>query len=58
MNHGVICSRCSKKFMLGVTRVRRCIVFHFCEACTLDHRQECDHIMEVVSKPIAKGAVA
>lgn len=57
MNHPVYCSNCAKKFCRGVTRVRRCIVFHFCADCQTNQPEACDQIMEEVSK-VTKAAAA
>jgi hypothetical protein len=46
----VICSRCSRLFGRGVTRVKRFVVFHFCAGCHSGNRAECDSIMQQVSK--------
>lgn len=41
----VPCSRCIRMFSRGTTRVRRFVVFHFCEFCWTNRRGECDSIM-------------
>jgi hypothetical protein len=53
-----MCSNCSSKFDRGVTRVRRFIVFHFCRACHIYKRAECERVMDIVSGQKAKAAAA
>jgi hypothetical protein len=53
MNHSVPCSRCpgGRRFVRGVTRIRRFVVFHFCADCQLNHPEECERIMTEVAGP-------
>lgn len=53
MQHPVSCSRCNCRFMHGVTRVRRFIVFHFCAPCQIEHFDDCERIMAEVAAPIS-----
>lgn len=56
MHHSVLCSRCSRKFDRGVSRVRRCVLFHFCNPCHRDHRPACEAIMDEVSGVTPAGS--